>query len=113
MPRTTLSRMLGSACRGWGADLRVQFWDVQPRISAVTVTPVWICPLEGGLSCKLGFRGCFFFFFFSVAACGLGRVVGTKISRARSEAVSLTGFGLNCWHRSEAMGDEAAVLDGA
>ena len=41
--------------------------------------------------------------FFFLAACGLGRVVGAKISRARCRMVSLTGFGLSCWPCSEVM----------
>lgn len=91
--------------------MRVQFWDAASNLHSHSYTGVdlslgrWIKLKAWGLGVT--------FFFFSVAACGLGRVVGTKISRARTKAMSLTGFGLNCWHRSEGMGDEAAVPDGA
>lgn len=36
----------------------------------------------------------------------------SEVSRAGSRTVKLTGFGLSCWHGSDAMSDEAAVLDG-
>lgn len=86
--------------QGLRSRLAYLVWDVQPRVSAVIVTPAWSCPLEGGLSCKLRI---WVFLFFPLAACGLRRVVRAKISKARSRMRSLTGFGLSCWHCSEAL----------
>lgn len=49
----------GGCVQGLGSRLARPVGNVQPHISAVVVTPVWISPLESGLNC-LGFRGCFF-----------------------------------------------------
>lgn len=107
MPRVVLCTMQGVCMQRPGSGLLCPVWDVQPRISAVVVTTVWLCHLEDGLSCKLWVWWLFF------SPWQLVGFVGAKISRARSRTISLTGFGLDCWHHSEAMSDEAAELDGA
>lgn len=56
-------------------------------------------PLEGRWSFTLRVWGLHF------SSWQLGKVVRVKISRVSSKMVNLTGFGLNCWHRSEVMSD--------
>lgn len=96
-----LSMIQGSAHRGWAADFHVQFGMhclTSPQSQLHWCGSVsWI---------KLQTWGSWVAFC-PLAVYGLGRVVGAKINRVRSKMRSVTGFGLNCWHRSEVVSSEA------
>lgn len=79
-----------------GAGSRVKAGTPSFTASTALLTPAW--PLEDGLS---QLRGCALLF-----------SPRSEVSRAGSRTVNLTGFGLSCWHGSDTMSDEAAVLDG-
>lgn len=77
MPRTTLSRTQGSACRGWGADLRVQFWDAASNLHSHSYTGVDLS-LGRWIKLKAWGLGVTFFFFFLWQLVGLEGWSGQK-----------------------------------